>query len=476
MLLNLLIKPFWVLVVDREVQLDVGNASYGLFIAMYSFTLWFNVVLDMGIKNYHNTLLARNHGQLSSDYASYIPLKAVLSALYALVMVLAAYLTGEYLKHPVLFGCLVLNQVIISFTLFFRASVTGLGKYKTDSWLSIIDRVVMLFMAIPIFFTQSLEQFRTIEVFIIIHTIGYFATGFVAFLFVRKHLSRFRWQFDPTAWRKVVRNTLPFALFTMLMTIYVRADFVMVERLLDDGAEKAGIYAKGYRLLEAGSMFALLFGNLLLPVFSAIQAQREELIRIIRAAFQIIVIPALVAVTACFFFRAELMNAYYPDCTQETIDAFGLLMLNFISVCLFYIFSTVLTAAHRVRELNIFAAIGLAINIVLNLILIPRFGIYGAIAATLATQGAVSLIQTGQVIKLYSIKLSTGIIVKFSLWLMGLIGLYHGLKMVEFGWIWQLGLYTSISFTFALVFRLIDAGQLLKIIKETRNDGIASEG
>lgn len=473
MLLNLLIKPFWVLVVDREVQLDVGNTSYGLFIAMYSFTLWFNVVLDMGIKNYHNTLLARNHNQLSSDYATYIPLKSVLSVLYLLVMVLAAFLTGEYLKHPILFGCLVLNQVIISFTLFFRASITGLGKYKTDSWISIVDRVVMLFMAIPIFFTESFDNFRTIEGFIIIHTIGYFATAVIAFLFVRKHLKRFKWRFNPIEWKQVVRSTLPFALFTMLMTIYVRADFVMVERLLENGAEKAGVYAKGYRLLEAGSMFALLFGNLLLPVFSAVQAQRKELIRIIRAAFQIIVIPALVVVTACFFFRTELMNAYYPACTQETIDAFGLLMLNFVSVCLFYVFSTVLTAAHRVRELNIFASIGLAINIILNLILIPKFGIYGAIAATLITQGAVSLIQTGQVVKLYSIKLPGPIVMKFSIWIAGLVGLNYLLNWLEIEWIWQLGLYTSISFTFALIFRLIDAGQLLKIIKETRNDGIA---
>lgn len=469
LVLNLLIKPFWVLVVDRQVQLAVGDTSYGLFIAIYSFSLWFQVLLDMGIRNYHNTTLAQNHSLLPKAYATYLPAKSVLSLVYALVMVLAAWLTGEYLKHPVLLGCLIANQVFIGFIHFFRASITGLGLYKTDSFVSIADRLITIALVVPVFFGTSFLEWKHINYFVVSHTIAYALTALVCLFILLPKLGKLQWQWNPKVLRKTISQSLPFALFTLLMTIYVRADFVMLERLLPDGAAQAGIYAKGYRLLEAGSMFALLFGNLLLPVYSAIQHQRAELVKIVKAISQIVLIPAVVLVSASYLFRWPIMQAYYPGSGTETSDAFGLLMLNFVSVCLFYIFSTVLTATHKIRLLNILASFGFVLNLGLNFWLIPLYGIYGAIVATLCTQGLVALLQTGEVLRHYqlwpTIKQWAGILA----WLVLSIGSYFFIQPLHYGWLIQVIGYMSISFTFALVFGLVDFKQLAQAIKVNRN-------
>ncbi|MCB0737800.1 MAG: polysaccharide biosynthesis C-terminal domain-containing protein [Bacteroidetes bacterium] len=481
LLLNLLIKPIWVLLVDRKVQLvidaqwsvDSSITPYGLFVAVYSYTLWFNVILDLGIRNYHNTTLAKNNNLLASAYSTYLPLKAILSFAYAGIMALAALIVGEYLAYHVLFWCLVLNQVLIGFTSFFRATITGLGRYNTDSIISVIDRVIMLALAVPIFFTQLWNSYQTIEAFVVLHTIAYAITTVVCLVVVLPHLKGLKLSPNFNNLGTTLKKTIPFALLTLLMTIYIRSDFVMIEQLLPNGAEKAGVYAKGYRILEAGTMFALLFGNLLLPAFSSIQTKKNELIQLIKSVAQLAMYPAIILSATAYLFREPLMQFYYPNCTIEVSDCFGLLMLNFISVSAFFIFSTALTAAHKMRTLNSIALGGLALNLILNFTLIPKIGIYGAIYATLATQGLASILQILAVSKLYSIKIQPLFIIKFIIWLIPIIGLGHLLSLLGIGWVVQLSLYMLINFTFAIFLRLVDTRQLILTLKHSRNDNIA---
>ena len=52
--LNLLIKPFWILGIDRSVQNSVGAADYGMYFALFNFSFLLNIILDFGITNFNN--------------------------------------------------------------------------------------------------------------------------------------------------------------------------------------------------------------------------------------------------------------------------------------------------------------------------------------------------------------------------------------------------------------------------------------
>ena len=51
--LNLLIKPLWIIGVDRVVQIRLGFESYGVFYALLNVSYLFNMLLDLGIQNYN---------------------------------------------------------------------------------------------------------------------------------------------------------------------------------------------------------------------------------------------------------------------------------------------------------------------------------------------------------------------------------------------------------------------------------------
>ncbi len=58
--LNLLIKPFWVLGIDRSVQNAVGAEDFGFYFSILNFSFLFNILLDLGITNFNNRNIAQN--------------------------------------------------------------------------------------------------------------------------------------------------------------------------------------------------------------------------------------------------------------------------------------------------------------------------------------------------------------------------------------------------------------------------------
>ena len=58
--LNLLVKPFWILGIDREVQNLLGDASYGTYQALFNFSYLFYILLDLGITNFNSRAVAQD--------------------------------------------------------------------------------------------------------------------------------------------------------------------------------------------------------------------------------------------------------------------------------------------------------------------------------------------------------------------------------------------------------------------------------
>ena len=54
LVLNLLIKPFWTIIVEPKVQGQIGNISYGVYFNLFNITLVFSIFLDFGLTNFNN--------------------------------------------------------------------------------------------------------------------------------------------------------------------------------------------------------------------------------------------------------------------------------------------------------------------------------------------------------------------------------------------------------------------------------------
>jgi len=208
----------------------------------------------------------------------------------------------------------------------------------------------------------------------------------------------------------------------------------MLERLLENGREQTGIYAQSFRIFEAATQFSLLFAMLLLPMFSRMIQQKQNVNELVRTALPLLMVTGLSVAIIANYYKIEIIDLLYKAHTPYSSRIFAILMIGFLFVSISYLYGTLLTANHNLRQLNIAAAITVVINIGLNLLLIPRHQALGAAISSLVSQGFYALTQMILSIRLLKIPANRDIYIKLLAFLV--INLLSGyLLLLIPGWI-----------------------------------------
>ena len=384
--LNLLVKPFWIFGIDRTVQNVVGADGYGFYFSLFSFSLLLNILLDLGITNFNNRSIAREPEKLQQYFSRIVGLKFMLAFFYAGICLLTGWILGYDKTQFSMLWALILNQFLASLILYFRSNISGLHFFRTDSLISVLDRTLVIIICGILLWGNVTNQAFRIEWFVYSQTVAYALTAFVTFGIVWYRAGYFRLHMDLPGFRKIIRQSFPFALLILLMTFYNRIDSVMLERILENGREQAGIYAQSFRILDAAGMFAFLFAGLLLPIFSRMLKKGQDIREMVRLSYTLIIVPAATLAGLGLYYGFEILDWMYNEHIETSSRIFPLLMFGFMAISTTYIFGTLLTANGNLRELNILASSAVILNIVLNLILIPERQALGAAISSLVTQ------------------------------------------------------------------------------------------
>ncbi|HLP20975.1 MAG TPA: oligosaccharide flippase family protein [Chitinophagales bacterium] len=440
---NLLVKPFWILGIDRVVQNKVGAAEYGTYFAVFNYSFLLSIVLDFGINNFNNRAISRNNKRAGEYLLNLLLLKSILAILYFALTFISAMATGYSEQQMTMLLFLAINQILLSGILYFRSNIAALQHFKIDSLLSILDRLLTIAFCLVLLYVPFFKEGFNILWFIYAQTLALLITAVVAFVVIFKKtvLSFDIWKFKFA--RLILLKSFPFALLALLMGIYYRVDAVMIERMLPDGAREAGIYAASFRLLDALNMFGYLFATLLLPMFAGMIRRKESVIQLVKFGSELMFVFSVTAGIGCYFFRNEIMLLLYRDSDPYWAGIFGWLMLNFIPMSSVYIFGTLLTANGSLKVLNYIALGGMVLNVSLNLFLIPEYGAFGATVATLLTQMLVAVLHVMAANRQFNLDYrfgELGRLLGFSIACLGV-----GLLTSRLPLIWMLGLPLAIT-------------------------------
>jgi O-antigen/teichoic acid export membrane protein len=465
LLLNLLIKPFWIFGIDRTVQNIVGAEEYGLYFSLFNFSLLLNMLLDLGITNYNNRNIAQNQQLVGKSLSNIVGLKIMLAILYVIVTMVAGFFIGYEWRQFQILLFLILNQFIASFILYLRSNLSGLHYFKTDSIISVLDRVLMIIICGFLLWGGIVDASFKIEWFVYAQTFAYIITALITLVVIYTKAELLRLNFDISYFIATLKKSYPYALLALLMVFYYRVDSVMLERLLPDGKEQAGIYAQSFRILDALAMFAFLFAVLLLPMFSRMIKQKEPVNQLTLFSFLLLIVPVIGLVFSSYFYRVELMDLLYHQHVEASSSIFGVLILCFVGISIGYIFGTLLTANGSLRELNILAALSVLINIVLNLILIPRYYALGSAVASLITQSFTGIAQIVIAKRVFDFDINFRRIFSILLFATAVFILAKISLYIDLLWIYKFVGVIVASIILAFIFKLINLRVLYDLVK-----------
>lgn len=465
LLLNLLIKPFYVLGIDVGIQNAVTAASYGIYFPLLSLSLMFQVILDMGIENFTRREIARHQNTLSKYLSNILVIRIFLGLIYFIICLVIGIIWHYNLYQIKLLSILLFNQFLASLILYLRANIGGMHLFKTESIISVLDKTLLIIICGTLLWGNVTKQAFKIEWFIYAQTISYSVTLLVSLMVVLTKAGSFKLKFEISNYLSIIKKSLPYALLIFLMASYYRIDSILLERLLPEGRVQAGIYAHSFRLLDMLQNYGYLFALILLPMFARMLKNRESVGQLVHIAYVLIIIPAIMVSVASVVYGNELIRFLYNEHLDLSSRVFRIIMPGFLGICSSYIFGSLLTANGNLRILNIIAGSGVIISLSLNLILIPKIGVLGSAIANLSAQGLTAFAQTIVAVLIFKFKINYKLIIQLLIFTSAIILMVIFIRKIPVSWFYQLIFFALTSLALAFVMKVIDLNSLYKLIR-----------
>jgi O-antigen/teichoic acid export membrane protein len=449
--LNLLVKPFSIFGIDATVQNRVGAEEYGLYFTLLNVSFLFNILMDLGINNFTVKNIAQYPHIVSRYMGKLISFRLFLFLIYSTITLLLGAIIGYDSREFSLLYFLIINQFLVTLIAYFRSHFSGFLFFKTEAFISVLDRLLLIFLCGTILLSTS--EFK-IEWFIWIQTLCYGLTTIIAFLLLLKQIGMPKFSWHWTFSKAIVKKSLPFALLILLMMIYTRSDSIILERIHPNGKHEAGIYAQGFRLLDAFFLFGMIFSNLLFPLFSKLFRNQKSILPLLRTGGNMLIGGSLLIVFFCYFNGEFIIKLIYDTNIKESLPSFQWLMLSFLGMCFSLVFGTLLTAHGSLRILIFYSALSILLNLSMNFFLIPSLGAEGAAISAFSTQTFIGVVQFIYCSRMFNFEFSVKRIYSYLLYVLSIVLIFYLFQSVNVNYYYlfiELLLGTIALFVFKMI-------------------------
>ena len=207
----------------------------------------------------------------------------------------------------------------------------------------------------------------------------------------RQQLGGFIRSFDYATAKQLLKDSWPLIFSGFVVMIYMRIDQVMIKEMLGD--KEVGVYSVAVRLSEVWYFIPMVITNSLFPsVINAKKVSQELYYARLQRLYSFMVWIAIAVAIPTTFLSDWLVAILYGEAYQGAGQILKIHVWASVFVFLGVASSAWLTSENLQRYAFSRTFAGAVINVVLNLVLIPAYGILGAVIATVIAQSMAAFI------------------------------------------------------------------------------------
>ena len=219
--------------------------------------------------------------------------------------------------------------------------------------------------------------------------IAFLLAGIVLFLFVKRETDGIFLRPNKQYLKDVSFYGSRAHLAGMISFLHYRADLFLINIFLNPVA--VGFYSVAVALAEGMWLIHRSVGTVLFPKLAS-ETDSESLKQFTPLVCRNVLLVALVAAVLLFAFSHWVVVLLYSETFLESIQPFRILLVGAVAVCGHSILANDLMARGKPMLLSHIGVVSLALNIILNIIWIPQWGIIGAAWATTVSYSAMFII------------------------------------------------------------------------------------
>ncbi len=379
----------------------LGPKDYGQYTFVIAFVTIVAVVWDFGLYTLYVRDVSRDKSIAAKYAGNVISLKTVLFIAIFPAMLLYLKLLGyspEVTKSLIIFA---VGTFIYSIYSVVEAVFSSWKRMDYSALLNVVRSILLLLLVIVIVNITG----GVLEIIFC-----YFASFLITFIISLVILKRsfvlpdFRSVSASNLFR-LVTGAVPFFMASMLSIILFKIDHLMISKM--SGDIQLGLYGSAYTLLEIIiAFFPMMIMRSSFPVLcDKYHNDQPGMIDLYKKLLKTFLIVGLPISAGCFFLGNEVITVLFG---RDYFEAGILLSVLGISIWVFFLTNLMgwtIVAINRQVLVMISIMIAMAINIVLNLFLIPIMGALGSAYATLVCEMMQLLFMTIVIRKVLSVSL-----------------------------------------------------------------------
>ncbi|MFH1036855.1 MAG: oligosaccharide flippase family protein [Patescibacteria group bacterium] len=353
----------------------LGPTQYGELTFALAFILLFGIFSNLGLSRITVRELSREDAE--KEYPALLSLKIVL-LLGTLILVFfgAFYITSDPVVRKAIW-ILAFYVCIGNFAQIIYEFLEARQKMEYESGAKILEAI--LHAAFGFFIIFNFPSVVNLS-YGFLASIIVFLTIFLIFFHFKIYNLRFHW--NVSIWNKYLKMSWPLAFTGFFATIYTYIDSVMMGRW--GMITETGWYNAAYRIVTATIIPGSIIATSFFPALSkAYKENKEKFQKIWNRQIEIMLSLAVPITVGGIILAPKIIDYIFGPTFSPSVLALQILILMTGIIYLYTIFYWILIVANRQKLTFWVGLTGAAVNIVLNLILIPKYSLYGAAAATI---------------------------------------------------------------------------------------------
>lgn len=357
----------------------LGTELTGRYTTVLAFTTIVVVFVDLGLSTVLVREVARAKEKAQTYLSTVLATKIVLAILAYLGLIVLAYLFGYDSEYRLMLYISGMTMLFDSLHLSLYAVLRGYGVLKYEAVGVLMSQALTLILGgLALYFALPLVYL--IAAFTISSAMNVL---YVRRILKEKYHISIRPIFKKDIFYHIARIAVPFAFAAIFARVYSYIDGLMLKHMLGDSA--AGIYAVPMKINFAFQFIPFALVASLYPRMSEyFTTNKERLATIFHQGIiylGIIVLPIAVGIG---LLARDIVLLIYTDTYIDSILPLQILMGGLFFFFMSFPIGACLNACNRQKTQTIIAGVVMLVNIGLNMVLIPIYGIVGAAVAAVA--------------------------------------------------------------------------------------------
>jgi O-antigen/teichoic acid export membrane protein len=379
----------------------LGTGSYGIFTYAMSLVGIFAIFSDMGL----SSILTRELSKGRTDDREYIATSMFVKFGFILIVILAIILLGPVISRfdeaSSLMTVLAFSVAFESTRNFLYALTRAKNTMQTEAGINIVTELCCTTLVVFMFFTNP-TPYTLAFAYMIGNGIGLVAMGIA----VRRYVSNILTHIKYSLVLPILRNSWPFTIMGAFGILMTNIDSVIIGHFTNE--ETLGLYGAAQRPISLLYIIPGFLNISLLSIISRFASQQKDRMQhLVQKTVALALSIGLPITVGGILIAQPFINVAFGYQYIGAVLTFQLLLVSLLFSFPGSMLSDVMLAENKQSVLIRSSILGAVTNVILDLLLIPRFGIAGSAVGTICAQlvaNGIFFIETRKTYRLHLVR------------------------------------------------------------------------